>query len=110
MLNGHHNEAQSTFSVLFWIAKNRIKNGKALLNIRITVNGQRAELSAQREVSVLEWDSKAQSLTGRGHEAKEINNHLAMIKSKLLNCQSKLEARNIVVTAKALKFEIQQSG
>lgn len=98
-------EQQNTFSVLFWIAKNRIKKGKAPISCRITVNGQRAEISAQREVSVLEWDSKAQIAAGRNQEAKEINNHLAMIKAKLLNCQSKLEARNSAITAEALKLE-----
>ncbi|MBO9684537.1 MAG: site-specific integrase [Flavisolibacter sp.] len=98
-------EAKSTFSILFWIAKNRLKNGKAPISCRITVNGQRAELSAQREVDVLDWDTKAQIVIGRNQEAKEINNHLAMIKVKLLNCQSKLEARGIPITAEALKLE-----
>lgn len=98
-------EAQNTFSILFWLAKNRIKNGKAPISCRITVNGQRAELSAQREVTVLDWDTKAQIVTGRNQEAKEINNHLAMIKVKLLNCQSKLEARGVTITAEALKLE-----
>lgn len=96
---------QSTFSLLFWIRKSKIKNGKAPISCRITVNGQRAELSAQREVAILDWDTKAQIVTGRNHEAKEINNHLAMIKVKLLNCQSKLEARGVPTTAEALKLE-----
>lgn len=98
-------EAKNTFSILFWIAKNRLKNGKAPISCRITVNGQRAELSAQREVAILDWDKKAQIVTGRNQEAKEINNHLAMIKVKLLNCQSKLEARGVPITAETLKLE-----
>ena len=96
---------QSTFSILFWIKKNKTKNGKAPVSCRITVNGQRVELSAQREVSVLDWDPQAQIVTGRSTEAKEINNHLAVIKAKLLNCQSKLEARAVPITAEALKLE-----
>jgi site-specific recombinase XerD len=98
-------KAQTTFSILFWIAKNRIKDGKVPLSCRITVNGQRAEISAQREVSILDWDSKAQIVSGRTAEAKEINNHLALIKAKLLNCQTKLEASNTPITAETLKLE-----
>jgi integrase/recombinase XerD len=37
-------KAQS-FSILFWIEKSRIKNGKASIIARITVNGKRAEIS-----------------------------------------------------------------
>jgi integrase len=98
-------KAQTTFSILFWIAKNRIKDGKSPLSCRITVNGQRAELSVQREVSIRDWDPKAQILSGRSAEAKEINNHLAMMRAKLLNCHSKLEARNAEITAESLKRE-----
>jgi integrase len=98
-------KAQTTFSILFWIAKNRIKDGKSPLSCRITVNGQRAELSVQREVSIRDWDPKAQILSGRTAEAKEINNHLAMTRAKLLNCHSKLEARNAEITAESIKRE-----
>ena len=51
-------KAQSTFSILFRIKKNRLKNGKAPIYARVTIDGQRLEISGQREVSVLEWDSK----------------------------------------------------
>ena len=98
-------QTQQTFSILFWIAKNRIKNGKAPLSARLTVNGQRIEISAQRDVSILEWDSKSQIVSGRSQEAKEINNHLAMIKAKFLNCQGKLEIRGESITAESLKKE-----
>ena len=98
-------KAQQTFSILFWVNKNRLKNGKAPLSVRITVNGKRVELSAQREVSLLEWDARAQMVTGRTQEAKEINNHLAMLKARLLNCHGKLEVRGATVTAETLKNE-----
>jgi len=94
-----------SFSILFWISKNRIKNGKAPLSVRITVNGRRVELSAQRDVTVINWDSKAQVLFGKSEEAKEINNHIAGIKIKLLNCCRKLEIRDELITAENIKNE-----
>lgn len=96
---------QQTLSILFWISKNRIKNGKAPLWVRVTIEGQRFEISAQREIALLEWDARAQMVIGRSQEAKEINNHLALIKSKLLGCQSKMEARGENITVDKLKSE-----
>ncbi len=96
---------QTTFSILFWIKKNQLKNGKAPVYVRVTINGQRAELSAHREVSPTLWDPKAQGMTGRTQEAKDLNNHLATIKAKLLSYQSKLEARGVTVTPDVLKQE-----
>ena len=94
-----------TFTILFWIKKNCVKKGKAPLFTRITIAGKRIELSANREVSILEWDTKGQRVGSRGEEAKEINNHLSLFKSKLLNCYGKLEMRGIPITAEMLKNE-----
>jgi integrase len=97
------NTQQQTLSILFWISKSRIKNGKAPISARITSNGRRAEIAVHRTVAVLEWDAKSQIVTGKGAEAKEINNHLAVVRSKLLSCHGKLEARGELITAEAIK-------
>jgi site-specific recombinase XerD len=92
-----------TFTILFWICKNRIKAGKAPISTRITVNGQRVEISTHRSVSPLEWNPKHQICTAKGAESKELNNHLAMIKTKLISCFSKLEISDKLITAESLK-------
>lgn len=94
-----------TFSILFWIEKSRVKNGKANLSARITVDGKRVEISTHRKVSLLEWDPDVQMVLSKSAEAKEINNHLTTMKANLLSCQSKLEARDEPVTAEAIKNE-----
>lgn len=96
---------KQTFSILFWIEKRRLKNGKGQIWARITVNGKRAEISTHRQVSILEWDSKFQTVNSKSQEAKETNNHLATVKAKILQCQSKLEARNVEASAEAIKDE-----
>jgi integrase len=98
-------KAQQTFSILFWISKNRIRNGKAPIYARVTINGKRIEISTQREVSILEWDARSQTVIGKSQEAKETNNHLATVKAKILSCHSKLEARGATVTVETLKNE-----
>lgn len=92
-----------TFGILFWIVKARIKNGKAPIFARITVNGKRYEVSTHKTVSPVEWDAKMQVCAGRGSEAKELNNQLAVIKAKLISCYNKLEANGATITAEAIK-------
>ena len=98
------NKAQ-TFTILFWIKKNRVKKGKAPIFARVTIAGQRIELAVNREVSIVDWNPGGQRVTGRGEEAKEINNHLSLVRGKLLNCYGKLEMRGSPVTAELLKNE-----
>jgi hypothetical protein len=50
-----------SFSLLVWILRYRLKNGKAPLSIRITVNGERAEVLANREITLSLWDPKSKS-------------------------------------------------
>ncbi len=98
-------EERQTLTILFWLEKSRVKNGMAQICVRITVDGSRAELRAQRRASIVEWDSKAQMIISKAPEAKEVNNHLAIVKAKILSCQSKIEARNELATAEAIKLE-----
>ena len=98
-------KTESTFSILFWIKRSRLQKGKAPIYARLTINGKRSEISAQREVSILDWDPKAQAVKPRNQQAKEINNHLLQLKYKLLQCQTKVELKGLDVTADSLKNE-----
>ncbi len=98
-------QSKQTFSILFWIEKSRINNGEASLYARITVSGKRAEIATHRKVPVRGWNSEAQILSSKTPGTKELNNYLAIVKAKLLNCQSKLEARGMSITAESLKKE-----
>ena len=98
-------QTQLTFSILFWIKKNRIKNGKGPIYARVTINGNRIEISTQREASVFEWNAGSQTARGKSNEAKMLNFDLAFIKTKILSCRSRLEARNEIITIESLKKE-----
>jgi len=94
-----------TFAILFWVDKRRQKNGFAPIYTRITVDGERAEISTNRQAPVSEWNSKAQMILGKSNAAKEINNHLISVKAKLLQCHARLETLNDAITATAIKNE-----
>jgi site-specific recombinase XerD len=96
---------KQSFSILIWPVKYRLKNGKAPLSVRITINGQRSELAAHREVSPALWDSKAQRMKGNTEEARSINAHLETIKGSLRLHESRLIALGKTITAELLKNE-----
>src|SRR5258708_7758583 len=94
-----------SFSILIWAIKARTRNGKVPLSIRITVNGERAEISTHRNVIPTLWDPKAQRVKGITEEAKTINAHLETMKGSLRMHESRLIALGKTVTAELLKNE-----
>lgn len=94
-----------TLSILIWQIMYRLKNGKAPLSVRISINGERVEIRANREVSPTLWDAKAQRVKGTTEEARSINAHLETIKGSLRMHESRLIALGKTVTAELLKNE-----
>ena len=65
---------KSTYRVLFYLKKNAIlKNGKNIIMIRITINGELAQLSSKIQVDPEFWDIKSGKVKGRTAEANNIN-------------------------------------
>jgi len=95
---------KNTFSVLFYPKRNDAdKNGKAPLYLRITVNGKRSELSVQRKVKLSKWDSSKEIIQGKTAENRELNIHMAHIRTKLFKQYDKLQEENRNITAILLK-------
>lgn len=94
-----------SFSILIWPLKNREKNSKVPLALRITINRQRAEIATSRCVQLTLWDTKAQKVKGNSPEAKEINKHLDAMRISLHHHQSRLVTLGKLVTAQMLKNE-----
>lgn len=95
---------KNTFSVLFYPKRNDAnKHGEVPLYLRITVNGQRCELSTQRKVNLSKWDSTKELLQGKTAATRELNIHLGNIRTKLFKLYDKLQEDNRDVTAALLK-------
>jgi len=75
---------KSTYRVLFYLKKNAIlKNGKTIIMIRITINGEIAQLSSKLQVNPDCWDVKTGIVKGRTAEANNINRQLDNLKSAI---------------------------
>ncbi len=93
--------------ILFWLRRNRVKNGKAPLNVRITYNTRRVEMPTGRDITVEIWDPKSQRATGKNQEARDINSFLALLQSKIESAAQKLMLRDEEITAESIRNEFQ---
>jgi site-specific recombinase XerD len=93
-----------SFTILFFTRKERINNqGEIPIYCRITVNGQRAEISLKKYILPKLWDSKTNSAIGKNIESKKINDYLRVVRNKIHDHQSYLFEKNQVITARKIK-------
>jgi hypothetical protein len=95
----------TTFNVHFWLKKTAIKkDGTFSIYARITVDGERADLSTKQSVLEEKWCSTARRVKSKYTGAKEINDSLDAIYFKLRDCHKNLKDAGIVISAKAVKL------
>ncbi|MFI3285463.1 MAG: Arm DNA-binding domain-containing protein, partial [Rikenellaceae bacterium] len=91
---------QETFSVLFMVKKGRpLKNGNLPIVVRISVKGQVAEISIQRNISTSMWNQIKGCCKGRDHDSLALNNYIASVRSKLIGIHTELVRQDEVITA-----------
>lgn len=93
-----------TFASNFWVAPSKVrKNGKAPINMTITLNGERASFSTHKMVAPVNWDSVRQRVKGNNEAAKLINEYLEKVKEKLYRTEMELLDRGYILTAEVLR-------
>ncbi|KAA6309106.1 Tyrosine recombinase XerC, partial [termite gut metagenome] len=99
---------KSTFSLLFIIKKSKLlKNGEAPICLRITVQGQTAEVMVKRSIPVHLWNQAKECSNGKQYMDKELNHYLETVKAKLYQIHRELEIDGKAVTAKAIRDRYQ---
>ena len=79
----------------FYVKEEKKDNkGEAPIYLRITVNGERAEISTNRKIDPELWDKSSGRATGRSEGARIINVELAIKLKEILNAGSGLEIFN----------------
>ena len=90
---------RSTFRILFYVNKQRAKDGCVPIYVRLTVNGKSTFVSSRLNIPLPLWDSAANKAAGKSIEAKRINVELDRIKAKLLHHYLHISDRDAYVTA-----------
>ncbi|MDT0641956.1 site-specific integrase [Zunongwangia sp. F363] len=92
-----------TFGIVFIPKSSKATNGKAPLYARITLNGERVEISLQRRISLNLWDERKSRLKGSSMESQQVNRSLDRIYNKLYECFRQLNDANLILSAQAVK-------
>lgn len=93
---------QDLLSILFYIRKKGTGDPTmATVYLRITVNGERAEVSTMRKVTISKWNAKANKVIGYTIEAKQTNRHLDAIRNRVYEIYQNLLAQDMAFVSAA---------
>lgn len=91
-------------SLLFYLKKSKAdREGRAMIYLRITVNGRRAELSTGRKVQPHKWNPAHSIVQGFSPEVRQLNVYLAKIRTDLYKQVEKLKENDLPLTAISLR-------
>ncbi len=96
-------KTSTTFSILFWLKLSKASNGKAPLYARITVNGQRAEISLKRKITIEHWCPVKSRMKGTKEESRAINSFLDQVSSEIYQANNELKSEEKFITAHTIK-------
>lgn len=99
------NTKPTVFSINFRLNKQRARNGKPAIYLRLTVDNKRIELSTNQYIESSLWDQKLQCAVGTSEESKAVNNQLTIVKADLNKHYSRMIALDKIVSAELLKDE-----
>jgi site-specific recombinase XerD len=88
--------------------KDRI--GEAPIYLRVTVNGERAEVSTNRRISPDNWDKSSERVVGRSEAARIINTALENISAKVEKYFSNLDIKEDRISVNQIIAELRGKG
>lgn len=95
---------KKSFSLLFYLKRTKITaDGTVPVYLRITVAGERIEISCKHCVNPDKWNSGAQKLMGTTEDVKSLNAHLKELELQVYDTYHSMVSRKIPVTCAGLK-------
>lgn len=93
-----------SFSQLFYLkGKYKEKDVKVPIYLRLTVDGQRSELSVSRKVDPKKWSARSGKMKGTNFEANELNQYLDTVRSRINRIHRQLLEDNKPFTSSDVK-------
>jgi integrase/recombinase XerD len=96
-------ETRNSFSIDFITRKCKTDIKNVLIYARITVNGERKEISIKEKIDWAAWNPKAEMVNGRTIEDKTINNTIDNIRFRTKEKYRALEDKGVLITAESVK-------
>jgi site-specific recombinase XerD len=93
-----------TFGLLFYVKRSKMTgNGTAPVYLRVTVDGERIEISSKRYVNPDKWNANGQKLNGASEEVRSLNNYLKTLEHEVYEIHRHLIEKKLPLTAVNLK-------
>jgi site-specific recombinase XerD len=84
--------------------------GQIPIFLRVTVNGQRVEISTNKSIAAENWDRSSKRARGNSEEARTINTYLNGLISKADKCFLRLDSIEERITARKIANELSGKG
>ncbi|MCT4645247.1 MAG: site-specific integrase [Carboxylicivirga sp.] len=81
----------NTFGTIFVLKKQKAKQGKYPIYLRITMNGRRSEVSIKRYVREENWNLSRGLAKGKSEEVRILNTFLEQIRRNIVDCYQELK-------------------
>jgi site-specific recombinase XerD len=94
----------NTFGVHFLIRPDKLKEGKAPVYARITVNTDRILIALKQWIDPRSWDIRKGAGKGAKDEIRSLNNYLSEVRTELGECYRELQLKKKVITAEDVKI------
>jgi integrase/recombinase XerD len=96
-------KANQTFGIDFITRLCKSDKTSALLFARITVDGERKEISLKEAIKIKDWDSAREIMKGQSIGAKTINSHIDDVRFRIKEKYRFFKDQELPITAEAVK-------
>ncbi|MBA2500228.1 MAG: site-specific integrase [Chitinophagaceae bacterium] len=97
---------ETRLSILFYGKKTKLNSEKTLsIYLRVTIEGQRFEVSTQRYVETSKWSVEAGKMKGNSGEARSLNQYLDNLKQKVYSYQKNIAQDGQIFSKETLRIK-----
>ncbi len=100
----------NSFSILFFLKKDKANKGIAPLYVRITINKKFVDISLKRRLKLVSWDHKFQKVIGADKELKEVQEKVRQTRTEINSAYDTLRYNKEVLTADSIKTFLESGG
>ncbi len=98
--------ATHSFGIDFIIRRCKDNKVKAYIFARITVDGERKEISLKEEIKAIDWDGDSETVRGRTPDVKMINDLIGELRHKVKAEYRQLQENCELITAETVKQSV----
>jgi site-specific recombinase XerD len=93
----------NTFGIVFYLRRYKIKDVKAPIYVRITVDGKRTDIALKIDIEIDKWNNIKGMAKGKSEEIRSLNAFLEKVRSRLMECYHELQLKKKIITSELIK-------